>query len=103
MPDDDRVSIGELSRRIDRGFADIKDDLREFTKRLEAKVDVKLHEELVRRVADLEAARLRDSERRVADKRAIFVSVIAPVIVAVVLAIAGLALAVYVALAKGTP
>lgn len=101
MPEDDRVSTGELGRRIDRGLADLKDDLRELAARMETKVDAKLNEELIRRVVGLEQARQRDADRRVEDRRAVFASLVAPIIVAVVLGIAGLALAMYVAVSKG--
>lgn len=102
MPDDDRVSIGELGRRIDHGFADLKEDIRDLSGRLDSKVDVRTHEDLVRRVAQLESDRKRDDDRRAADRRSLFTSLVAPIVVAVVLAIGSVVIAMYVALAKGT-
>lgn len=98
---DDRVSIGEIARRLDRGFADLKEDMRDLAKRLDGKVDLRYYESLVERVAKIETERERDAERRTTDRRAVFTSLVAPIVVSVIISVGAVVIAMYVALAKG--
>jgi hypothetical protein len=71
---------GELARRLDAGFEDLKEDMRALTTRLDTKVDATLlelqqrsqderHEALVLRVAQIENERAREAERRQQEQR----------------------------------
>lgn len=76
----DEPTNGELARRLDAGFEDIKEDVRTLATRLDTKVDSTLlelqqmtqderHEALVLRVAQIEAERVREAERRQQEQR----------------------------------
>lgn len=80
----DEPSLGELQRRMEQRFADLKEDIVEFNSRLERKVDMEIynlrHEALVARVATLETLREKDAERIIATRRWLIASVIVPLV-----------------------
>jgi hypothetical protein len=103
MSDDDRVTISELDRTLERLFGILREDIANLRAELASKVDADIHRETVRRVEALEVARQRDAERSQADRRTLFASLIAPLIVTMVIGIGGLALSLYGLLSGGTP
>lgn len=98
----DEPTNGELARRIDSGFGDLKEDVRALTARLDSKVDTSyltlqltIHEERAHatalRVAAIEEARDREAQqrqndqrdaelRRAADRRLILTSLVVPLL-----------------------
>lgn len=95
-------SNGELARRIDAGFGDLKEDMRDLAKRLDSKVDTgtlalqqqaqdERHAALAGEVKSIRDARQKEAEdkqlegrarevQRAADKRLIFTALVAPVL-----------------------
>ena len=76
----DEPTNGELARRLDAGFEDLKDDMRAITARLDTKVDASLlalqqqaqddrHQALETRVTAIEGDRTREAERRQQEQR----------------------------------
>lgn len=76
----DEPTNGELARRIDSGFDDLKEDMRALTARLDTKVDATLldlqqraqderHTALTVRVTQIEEERAREAERRQQEQR----------------------------------
>jgi phage tail tape-measure protein len=94
----DEPTLGEVQRRMEQGFIDLKDDMRELGGRLDSKVDQKVydlrHEALMARVTTLETLREKDAEKIVATRRWLVGAVIVPLI--------GILLPVIILLAKGT-
>lgn len=82
MPDE--PTLGEVQRRMEQRFADLKEDLVEVTARLDRKVDMQIynlrHEALTARVATLETLREKDTEKIIATRRWLIASVIVPLI-----------------------
>lgn len=82
MPDE--PTLGELQRRMELGFTDLKEDVREFNVRLDSKVDMQIynfrHEALIARVTALEALREKDAEKIVATRRWLVGAVIVPLV-----------------------
>lgn len=82
MPDE--PTLGELQRRMEQRFMDLKEDLVEFNGRLDRKVDMQIynlrHEALMARVTTLETLREKDAERIVATRRWLIGAVIVPLI-----------------------
>lgn len=98
----DEPTNGELARRIDSGFSDLKEDVRAVTARLDSKVDnsyltlqLTIHEERAHatalKVAAIEEAREREVQqrqteqreaelRRAADRRLILTSLVVPLL-----------------------
>lgn len=80
----DEPTLGELGLRVELGFADLKEDLREVSARLDSKVDQQIydlrHEALAARVTTLETLRQKDAERIVATRRWLIGVVIVPLI-----------------------
>lgn len=98
----DEPTLGEIKRRVEMGFSDLKEDLRELGHRLDSKVSMErytleqlnrdeAHKQLVERVKGLEdAAAARAKERdeaakerertRQQDRRLIFTALVAPVL-----------------------
>jgi hypothetical protein len=77
-------TLGEVQRRVEQGFIDLKDDMREFSARLDSKVDMQIynlrHEALMARVTTLEAMREKDAEKLVATRRWLIGAVIVPLV-----------------------
>lgn len=93
MPED--LTIGELGRRLDAAFADLKDDLRALTTRLDGKVDVQLlrleqqaqderHKALAEQVAAMRQDREADA-KRLQDTRRWLLGVVVVPLLAVIL------------------
>lgn len=82
MPDD--PTLGEVARRFEDRFADVRDDIQQIGRRLDEKVDQKVydlrHEALASRVATLETLREKDAEKLVATRRWLIGAVIVPLI-----------------------
>lgn len=82
MPDE--PTLGEVQRRMDQRFTDLKEDLAELALRLDRKVDMEIynlrHEALMARVATLETLREKDAEKLVATRRWLVGAVIVPLI-----------------------
>lgn len=98
----DEPTNGELARRLDAGFEDLKDDMRALTARLDTKVDASLltlqqqaQDErtaaIATRVSAIEDARAREAQqrqeeqreadnRRAADKRLILTALVVPLL-----------------------
>lgn len=82
MPDE--PTLGELQRRMEQAFLDLKEDMRELHVRLDRKVDMEIynlrHEALLARVSALETLREKDTEKIVATRRWLIGAVIVPLI-----------------------
>lgn len=82
MPDE--PTLGEVQRRMDQRFTDLKEDIVELTVRLDRKVDMEIynlrHEALMVRVATLESLREKDTEKIIATRRWLVGAVIVPLI-----------------------
>lgn len=82
MPDE--PTLGEVVRRFDERFADVRDDIQQLGRRLDDKVDQKLydlrHEALASKVATLETLREKDAEKLVATRRWLIGAVIVPLV-----------------------
>ncbi len=82
MPDE--PTLGELQRRMEQRFTDLKEDIGEFNVRLDRKVDMEIynlrHEALMARVTTLETLREKDTEKLVATRRWLVGAVIVPLI-----------------------
>jgi hypothetical protein len=80
----DEPTLGELQRRMEQRFADLKEDIGEFNIRLDRKVDMEIynlrHEALMARVTTLETLREKDTEKLVATRRWLVGAVIVPLI-----------------------
>lgn len=96
MPEE--PTLGEAVRRLEDRFADLREDLQDFGRRLDDKVDQKIydlrHEALAQRVATLETLREKDAEKIVATRRWLIGAVIVPLI--------GILLPVILLLSKGS-
>ena len=82
MPDE--PTLGEVVRRFDERFADVRDDIQQLGRRLDEKVDQKLydlrHEALAQRIATLETLREKDTEKLVATRRWLIGAVVVPLV-----------------------
>lgn len=82
MPDE--PTLGEVVRRFEDRFTDVRDDIQQLGRRMDEKVDQRIydlrHEALSARVGTLEALREKDAERIVATRRWLVGAVIVPLI-----------------------
>jgi hypothetical protein len=80
----DEPTLGEVVRRFDERFADVRDDIQQLGRRLDEKVDQKLydlrHEALAQRIATLETLREKDAEKIVATRRWLIGAVVVPLV-----------------------
>lgn len=80
----DEPTLGEVQRRMEQGFLDLKEDVRDFNVRLDRKVDMEIynlrHEALLARVTTLETLREKDAEKLVATRRWLVGAVIVPLV-----------------------
>lgn len=87
MPDE--PTLGEVVRRFEDRFTDLRDDIQQLGRRLDGKVSQDLydlrHEAVTARVTALEKMREKDAERLAATRRWLMGAVVMP-IVAVLLA-----------------
>lgn len=88
----DDPTLGEVVRRMEAGFSDLKDDLRESGKRLDSKVSLERYDleqrardeafkVLVERVKSIEDDRKEQQKQRAADRRLIFTGLVVPVVI----------------------
>ena len=82
MPDE--PTLGEVVRRFDERFADVRDDIQQLGRRMDEKVDQNLydlrHEALAQRIATLETLREKDAEKIVATRRWLIGAVVVPLV-----------------------
>lgn len=82
MPDE--PTLGEVVRRFEDRFTDVRDDIAQIGRRLDEKVDQRIydlrHEALAARVATLETLREKDAEKLVATRRWLIGAVIVPLV-----------------------
>lgn len=82
MPDE--PTLGEVVRRFEDRFTDIRDDIQQLGQSLEKKVDQRIydlrHDALAARVATLETLREKDAEKLVATRRWLIGAVIVPLV-----------------------
>lgn len=80
----DDPSNGELARRLDERFTDVREDIQQLGHRLDGKVSQEVydlrHEALARRVTTLETLREKDAEKLVATRRWLIGAVVVPLI-----------------------
>lgn len=80
----DEPTPGELVRRMEAGFSDLKEDLRDLAGRLDKKVSQELydvrHNTLMERVQALETLRKEDADKLIATRRWLIGAVIVPVV-----------------------
>ena len=80
----DEPTLGEVQRRMEQAFADLKEDMRELGARLDTKVSQEVydlrHEALTARVTTLETLREKDAEKLVGTRRWLIGAVIVPLI-----------------------
>lgn len=82
MPDE--PTLGEVVRRFEDRFTDVRDDIAQIGRRLDEKVDQRIydlrHEALTQRVSTLETLREKDTERLVATRRWLIGAVVVPLV-----------------------
>ncbi|MEV4227228.1 hypothetical protein AB0J81_08990 [Streptomyces bobili] len=82
MPDE--PTLGEVVRRFDERFADVRDDIQQLGRRMDEKVDQRIydlrHEALTARVGTLETLREKDAEKIVATRRWLIGAVVVPLV-----------------------
>lgn len=82
MPDE--PTLGEVVRRFEDRFTDLRDDIQQLGHRIDGKVSQDLyelrHETLVERVKALEDIRAKDAERLAATRRWLIGAVIVPLV-----------------------
>jgi hypothetical protein len=82
MPDE--PTLGEVVRRFDERFADVREDIQQLGRRMDEKVDQRIydlrHEALASRVTTLETLREKDTEKLVATRRWLIGAVIVPLV-----------------------
>lgn len=80
MPDE--PTLGEVVRRFEDRFTDVRDDIQQLGRRMDEKVDQRIydlrHEAVVSRVSQLETLREKDTEKLVATRRWLIGAVIVP-------------------------
>lgn len=82
MPEE--PTLGEVVRRFEDRFTDVRDDIQQLGRRMDEKVDQRIydlrHEALTQRVSTLETLREKDAEKLVATRRWLIGAVIVPLI-----------------------
>jgi hypothetical protein len=82
MPDE--PTLGEVVRRFEDRFTDVRDDIQQLGRRMDEKVDQRIydlrHEALTSRVSTLETLREKDTEQIVATRRWLIGAVIVPLV-----------------------
>lgn len=82
MPDE--PTLGEVQRRVEDRFTDLRDDIQQLGRRLDGKVSQDLydlrHDTLTARVKALEDLREKDAERLAATRRWLIGAVIMPLV-----------------------
>ena len=82
MPDE--PTLGEVVRRFEDRFADVRDDIAGLGRRIDSKVSQDVydlrHEALASRVSTLETLREKDAEKLVATRRWLIGAVVVPLV-----------------------
>lgn len=82
MPDE--PTLGEVVRRFEDRFTDLRDDIQQLGRRLDGKVSQDLydlrHEAVTHRVTALETMREKDAERLAATRRWLIGAVVVPLV-----------------------
>lgn len=82
MPDE--PTLGEVVRRFEDRFADVREDIQKLGLSLDQKVDQRIydlrHDALAARVATLETLREKDAEKIVATRRWLVGAVVVPLV-----------------------
>lgn len=82
MPDE--PTLGEVVRRFEDRFTDVRDDIKALGDRIDTKVSQEVynlrHEALASRVTTLETLREKDAERIVATRRWLIGAVVVPLV-----------------------
>lgn len=82
MPDE--PTLGEVVRRFEDRFTDVRDDIQQLGQSLDKKVDQRIydlrHDALAARVGTLETLREKDAEKLVATRRWLIGAVIVPLV-----------------------
>ena len=82
MPDE--PTLGEVVRRFEDRFTDVRDDIKALGDRIDTKVSQEVydlrHEALASRVTTLETLREKDAERIVATRRLLICAVVVPLV-----------------------
>jgi hypothetical protein len=89
VPDD--PTLGELARRLEDRFGDVRDDIQQLGIRLDSRVSMEryqieqqqrddAHKLLLERVKGIEDARKEQDKQRAADRRLIFSALVVPVL-----------------------
>lgn len=80
----DEPTLGEVVRRFEDRFADVREDIQQLGHRMDEKVDQRIydlrHEALSARVGTLETLREKESEKLVATRRWLIGAVVVPLI-----------------------
>ena len=80
----DEPTLGEVVRRFEDRFVDVRDDIKQLGDRIDTKVSQEVydlrHEALTQRVTTLETLREKDAERIVATRRWLIGAVVVPLI-----------------------
>lgn len=80
----DEPTLGEVVRRFEDRFADVREDIQQLGHRLDEKVDARIydlrHEALSSRVSTLETLREKESEKLVATRRWLIGAVVVPLV-----------------------
>ena len=80
----DEPTLGEVVRRFEDRFTDVRDDIKQLGDRIDTKVSQEVydlrHEALASRVTTLETLREKDAERLVATRRWLIGAVIVPLV-----------------------
>jgi hypothetical protein len=80
----DEPTLGEVVRRFEDRFTDVRDDIKQLGDRIDTKVSQEVydlrHEALASRVTTLETLREKDAERIVATRRWLIGAVVVPLI-----------------------
>lgn len=80
----DEPTLGEVVRRFEDRFVDVRDDIKQLGDRIDTKVSQEVydlrHEALTQRVTTLETLREKDAERIVATRRWLIGAVVVPLV-----------------------
>ncbi|MEU1663540.1 hypothetical protein ABZ547_07990 [Streptomyces sparsogenes] len=80
----DEPTLGEVVRRFEDRFTDVRDDIKQLGDRIDTKVSQEVydlrHEALTQRVTTLETLREKDTERIVATRRWLIGAVVMPLV-----------------------
>lgn len=80
----DEPTLGEVVRRFEDRFTDVRDDIQQLGRRMDEKVDQKVydlrHEALAARVTTLETIREKDADKVAATRRWLIGAVIIPLV-----------------------